>query len=396
MQATPRLRAWLLVALLALLVPLAGLPAQTPQSAQERAREEARAESELERIRSELRELAAAQQRLEGQRSSASQALREADAAVGAAVRGLRDTEAGIATQEGRLRELEAEASALESRLSGQREALAALVRSAYALGRHEQLKLLLAQDRISDLARVLAYHRYVQEDRSERIRGLLDELQVLAELSEQVRERRGVLAVSQLRQQQQLGELEAQRGERAGVVAELEARHQAGAERIAALGRDQEALGKLLEQLRDVLADVPRQLDDATPLSQRRGQLPWPLDGARLVAFGGPMPDGRAAQGWLIAGTAGAEVRAISHGRVAFADWLKGYGLIVIVDHGDGWMSLYANNDALLKDAGDWVRAREPVATVGSSGAQGRPALYFELRRESRPVDPASWLQRR
>ncbi|TXK64857.1 peptidoglycan DD-metalloendopeptidase family protein [Alkalisalibacterium limincola] len=107
-------------------------------------------------------------------------------------------------------------------------------------------------------------------------------------------------------------------------------------------------------------------------------------------------MPDGRAAQGWLIAGTAGAEVRAISHGRVAFADWLKGYGLIVIVDHGDGWMSLYANNDALLKDAGDWVRAREPVATVGSSGAQGRPALYFELRRESRPVDPASWLQRR
>jgi murein hydrolase activator len=384
------------LAVLALLVPLAGLPAQTPQSAQERAREEARAEGELERIRSELRELAEAQQRLEGQRSSASQALREADAAVGTAVRGLRDTEAGIATQEGRLRELEAEASALETRLSGQREALAALVRSAYALGRHEQLKLLLAQDRIGDLARVLAYHRYVQEDRSERIRGLLDELQVLAELSEQVRERRTALAASQLRQQQQLAELEAQRGERAGVVAELEARHQAGAERIAALGRDQEALGKLLEQLRDVLADVPRQLDDATPLSQRRGQLPWPLDGARLVAFGGSMPDGRAAQGWLIAGTAGAEVRAISHGRVAFADWLKGYGLIVIVDHGDGWMSLYANNDALLKDAGDWVRAREPVATVGSSGAQDRPALYFELRRESRPVDPASWLQRR
>ncbi|TXK64856.1 murein hydrolase activator EnvC family protein [Alkalisalibacterium limincola] len=264
--------------MLALLVPLAGLPAQTPQSAQERAREEARAEGELERIRSELRELAEAQQRLEGQRSSASQALREADAAVGTAVRGLRDTEAGIATQEGRLRELEAEASALETRLSGQREALAALVRSAYALGRHEQLKLLLAQDRIGDLARVLAYHRYVQEDRSERIRGLLDELQVLAELSEQVRERRTALAASQLRQQQQLAELEAQRGERAGVVAELEARHQAGAERIAALGRDQEALGKLLEQLRDVLADVPRQLDDATPLSQRRGQLPWPL----------------------------------------------------------------------------------------------------------------------
>lgn len=391
-------RAWHLAVLLAWLVPLAPLPAQAPpaQPPLERAAEEARAERELERVRSELRELAQAQQQLEGQRSSASQALREADAAVGAAVRGLRDTEAGIATQEARLRELEAEAGALEVRLSGQREALAALVRSAYALGRHEQLKLLLAQDRISDLARVLAYHRYVQADRGERIRGLLDELQVLAGLSEQVRERREALAASRLLQQEQLGELEAQRGERAGVVAELEARHQAGAQRIAALGRDEQALGKLLEELRDVLADVPRQLDDATPLSDRRGQLPWPLDGTRLVGFGAQMPDGRAAQGWLIAGTAGAEVRAISHGQVAFADWLKGYGLIVIVDHGDGWMSLYANNDALLKDAGDWVRAREPVATVGSSGAQGRPALYFELRRESRPVDPATWLQRR
>jgi murein hydrolase activator len=388
--------AWPLAVAVALLVPWAAVPAQSPPTAQERAQEEARAERELERVRSELRELALAQQQLQGQRTSASQALREVDAAVGAAVRGLRDTEAGIATQEARLRELETEADALEARLSGQREALAALVRSAYALGRHEQLKLLLAQDRISDLARVMAYHRYVQEDRSERIRGLLDELQVLAELSVQVRERREALAASRLRQQEQLAELESQRGERAGVVAELESRHQAGAERIAALGRDEAALGKLLEDLRDVLADVPRQLADATPLADRRGQLPWPLDGARLVGFGGRMPDGRAAQGWLIAGTAGAEVRAISHGQVAFADWLKGYGLIVIVDHGDGWMSLYANNDALLKDAGDWVRAREPVATVGSSGAQGRPALYFELRRESRPVDPATWLQRR
>jgi murein hydrolase activator len=88
--------------------------------------------------------------------------------------------------------------------------------------------------------------------------------------------------------------------------------------------------------------------------------------------------------------------VRAIAHGRVAFSDWLKGYGLIVIVDHGDGWMSLYAHNDALFKDAGDWVRAGEPVAGVGSSGGQGRAALYFELRQNGRPVDPRSWLQKR
>ena len=97
---------------------------------------------------------------------------------------------------------------------------------------------------------------------------------------------------------------------------------------------------------------------------------------------------------GWLVAGTAGAEVRAVAPGRVAFSDWLKGYGLLTIIDHGDGWMSLYAFNDALLKDVGDWVRAGDPLATVGSSGGQGRPALYFELRRNGQPQDPKPWLR--
>ena len=105
-------------------------------------------------------------------------------------------------------------------------------------------------------------------------------------------------------------------------------------------------------------------------------------------------LPDGRGSDGLLIAGTAGAEVRAVAPGRVAFSDWLKGYGLLTIVDHGDGWMSLYAFNDALLKDVGDWVRGGEPLATVGSSGGQGRPGLYFELRRNGQPQDPKPWLR--
>ena len=115
---------------------------------------------------------------------------------------------------------------------------------------------------------------------------------------------------------------------------------------------------------------------------------------GSVLAAFGGRLPDGRPSDGLLIAGTAGAEVRAAAPGRVAYSDWLKGYGLLTIVDHGDGWMSLYAFNDALLKDVGDWVRAGDPLATVGSSGGQGRPALYFELRRNGQPQDPKPWFK--
>lgn len=387
---TPRL------ILLAMLLALSGIATVGAQAPVQRKQQETEAAKKLEQVRAQIRTLTQQQRQLEGERGEAARAVREADQQVGVAVRALRQTEAAIATQEAELAKLEHDKAALEQRLSSQRETLAALVRSAYALGRHEQLKVLLAQDRVADLARVMAYHKYLQADRSERIRGLMDELQALADLAKQVEDKRAELVAARNAQQVRLAELEGQRDQRRTLVAELDGRYRDSTARIAALGRDEKALVKLLEQLRDALADVPRQIEDGRPFAQRRGALPWPLAGALLTGFGGKLPDGRAAEGWLIAGTAGAEVRAISHGRVAFADWLKGYGLIVIVDHGDGWMSLYAHNDALLKDAGDWVRAGDPVASVGSSGGQGRAALYFELRQNSKPVDPRNWLQRR
>jgi len=382
--------------LLWLLLAATGASAASPLVGAERQRQEVQAAQQLEQVRTQIRALTEQRRILQGDRGSAADALRRADGEVSDVVRALRHSEAAIATQETELARLEGERTALQRRLSGQRAALATLVRSAYALGRHEQLKLLLAQDRIADLARVMVYHRYFQDDRLTRIHGLTDELAALAALGERVEATRDSLNATRLDQQAQLQQLEGQRDSRRELIAALEARYHDAEQRLHALGRDEKALVQLLERLRDVLADVPRQLDDAKPLASRRGALPWPLAGVLLSGFGGRLPDGRTAEGWLIAGTAGAEVRAISHGRVAFADWLKGYGLIVIVDHGDGWMSLYANNDALLKDGGDWVRAGDPIATVGSSGGQGRAALYFELRQGSKPVDPRSWLKRR
>ena len=107
-------------------------------------------------------------------------------------------------------------------------------------------------------------------------------------------------------------------------------------------------------------------------------------------------MPDGRASEGVLIAAAPGTTVRAVADGRVVFSDWMNGYGLILIIDHGNGYMSLYAHNDALLRDAGDNVKRGDALASVGNSGGQGRPALYFELRRNGQPVNPDAWLQRR
>ena len=382
------------VAAALLLALLSAAPGAHAQTAPERAKKEVAAQKQLEALRAQIKAIAVEQRELEGERGEATKGLREADAKVGAAVRSLRQTEAGIATQEIELQKLEEQKLALEAGLAGQREALANLVRSAYALGRHEQLKLLLAQDKMSDLARVLAYHRYFQNDRQQRISGLLAELQQLATVARQIIDQRQALEAARLQQQAELTALEAQRSERAGLLAELEKRFKDRAARLAALGRDEKSVVRLLEKLRDAVADIPRQVDDNRPFASRRGQLGRPLAGSALAAFGGKLPDGRTSDGLLIAGTAGAEVRAVAPGRVAYSDWLKGYGLLTIVDHGDGWMSLYAFNDALLKDVGDWVRAGEPLATVGSSGGQGRAALYFELRRNGQPQDPKSWLR--
>jgi septal ring factor EnvC (AmiA/AmiB activator) len=383
-----------LIRALALALCLGALAAPAAAQDADRAKKEAAAQQRLEQLRRQIRDITAEQRKLEGERSAATRDLRAADARVGEAVRALRRTEAGIATTETELAGLHRRRDELEAGLSGQREALAALVRSAYALGRHEQLKLLLAQDRVADLSRVLAYHRYFQADRKERIEGLVGELRELAAVVRQIQDQRDVLEAARAAQQADLATLEAQRGERAGLVATLEAGFKDRAARLAALGRDEAGVLKLLEQLRDAVADIPRQVDDNRPFASRRGQLGRPLAGSVLAAFGGRLPDGRGSDGWLVAGTAGAEVRAVAPGRVAFSDWLKGYGLLTIVDHGDGWMSLYAFNDALLKDVGDWVRAGDPLATVGSSGGQGRPALYFELRRNGQPQDPKPWFR--
>ncbi|WP_290594851.1 peptidoglycan DD-metalloendopeptidase family protein [Arenimonas sp. SCN 70-307] len=378
----------------ALALCLGALAAPAAAQDADRAKKEAAAQQRLEQLRKQIRDITAEQRALEGERGAASRELRAADAKVGEAVRALRRTEAGIATTETELQQLQSQQGELEAGLSGQREALSALVRSAYALGRHEQLKLLLAQDRAADLARVLAYHRYFQADRQERIAGLIEELRALAAVARQIQDQREVLEAARARQQADLAALETQRGERATLLATLEAGFKDRAARLAALGKDEAGVVRLLEQLRDAVADIPRQVDDNRPFASRRGQLGKPLAGTVLAAFGGRLPDGRGSDGLLIAGTAGAEVRAVAPGRVAFSDWLKGYGLLTIVDHGDGWMSLYAFNDALLKDAGDWVRAGDPLATVGSSGGQGRPALYFELRRNGQPQDPKPWLR--
>jgi len=359
-----------------------------------RKQREAQTAARLAELRTQIKALAAEQKATEAKKGGVAAELRERDTRIAAATRELRALDARLEEQQQALAQLEARRDELDARLARQREALAALLRSAYALGQHEELKLLLQQDDVAAIARVLAYHRYFQAARLERIQGLLGDLRDLAAVQQTIGAQRAALAATRASREQELAGLGAERAERAALLARLDASLQDQQARLAALGKDERALQDLLERLRDVFADIPRQLAGAEPFDARRGRLPWPLGGKVAVGYGADDGSGRAISGIVIAAREGAEVRAVSHGRVAYADWLKGYGLLLILDHGDGYMSLYGYAGALLKDVGDWVDAGEAIATAGSSGGRKAPALYFELRQRGKPLDPRTWLK--
>ncbi len=400
-----------LILLACLLFFFTGSQAFAETTAQ-RAQKAAVAQKQLQQTRARIKALAEEQKKIESARSAASKVLREVDDKVSGTQRSLHALEAQIAEQQQALEDLREKRLALESSLSRQRAELATLIRSAYALGRHEQLKLLLEQDRMSDLARVLAYHRYFQRDRQQRITGISAELQSLAQIGDQIEAKQAELVAARDRQKSELATLAEQRRERGKVVSSLDSKFRDRSARITALGRDEKSTVVLLEKLRKLMAQMPKPVGKpakpgkpggpARPALKPSGTgsamipigpLKLPLAGNVLAGYGGVMPDGHKSQGWLIAGNPGAEVHAVSAGRVAYADWLKGYGLLIILDHGNGYMTLYAFNDALLKNTGDSVQAGETISTVGSSGGQGRSALYFELRRNGQAQDPRSWL---
>ena len=374
------------------------------------AQDQDEAQRRLERTRADLAAIAAQRRKLEGERGAAARALREADEQVGNTARELAALQRQVDERASALADLHVRRDELNESLARQRRSLAALLRAAHALGEDAPLKLLLAQDRVADGQRLLAYHGYLQRERARRIDQLAAELQVLASVEVRIEAEQVALEVARTAQQARLDALERDRTARTGTLAQLESRYRDRAAREKALGRDVKSLERLLATLREAAARAARERAAAqasstsvTPAASvpafngiAVGGLGWPVAGTLLAGYGAKMPDGRRSDGALIAADAGTDVKAAAAGTVVFADWMNGYGLILIIDHGDDTMSLYAHNDTLLRNAGDSVARGDVVARVGSSGGQGRPALYFELRRKGAPVDPRSFLERR
>ena len=371
----------------------ATVPAQDAETAK-RAAQEAEAKKKLDGVRAELRALAEQQRAATGERDEATRALREKEVALGVVARDVHALDERMAAQQRQLDELDAQRARLDARLKSQRDTLAGLLRSAYALGHGEELKLLLQQDDVAAISRVLAYHRYFQRAQVAQIEHLLGDLKQLADVQAAIRSTTAELVATRDARNAEGARLESERSARTELLAQVEAKLKDQGARIATLGRNESEIASLLERLRDVFADIPEQLAGNESFANLRGRLAWPLQGKVVSGFGTSDESGRRSSGLLLAAKAGSAVHAVSHGRVAFADWLRGYGLLLIIDHGDGYLSLYGCNEALLKDVGDWVSAGEAIATSGASGGQKAAGLYFELRAKGQAVDPRAWLR--
>ncbi|MEO6968018.1 MAG: peptidoglycan DD-metalloendopeptidase family protein [Rhodanobacteraceae bacterium] len=371
---------------LALLTAMFGAPAHAQSDDAQRKAQQAQAQQKLDAVRAQIGEIAAQQRATAAQRESLNATLTQQARQLSDAARVLHDTDAAIEEKSVALEQLISERVALETKLAGQREALAQLLRAAYALDRGSDLSMLLGNEDIGRIARMLAYSRYFQNDRVQRIRALLADVARLDQVKAGIDADKAALDKQRGEHAARAQSLEQARDAQQHLLAAADAQLAQQKDKLDALQRDAQALNQLLEKLKDVFADIPKQLGVERPFAQLHGQLPWPTTGAAHTGAG------VLARGLLIAAKPGAEVHAVAYGRVAWADFMRGYGMLVIVDHGGGYMSLYGNNESALVGVGDWVKPGHAIATVGRG--QGQAGAYFEIRKDGKPVDARGWLK--
>jgi len=353
---------------------------------------QADAERELEAVRDRIEGLEARVARQTADRRDQAAALKQVELELARAAQELSRLRADLKRQQARQGELARQVETARVSLVGERDALGAQVRLSYMTGGQELIKLLLSQENPTDLGRMIVYYDYLNRARSARIGDVTAQLEQLAALVEQSAATERELDALETAQQAELAAREQARAVRAGLLDELDRSIVEAGGQIENLREEERRLADLLLELGELLAGFP--VDSEEPFADLRGRLAWPAPGRLAGDFG--QSRGGAAVRWngvLLEAARGTPVRSIYHGRVAFSDWLPGLGLLIIVDHGDGYMSLYGHNEALLKDSGDWVTPGEAIAQVGDSGGQAIPSLYFEIRQNGAPVDPHRWI---
>ncbi|PVZ43090.1 murein hydrolase activator EnvC [Pseudomonas sp. CC120222-01a] len=424
------------------LIPLALSCLLSPAFADERAQ----TQQQLDATRQDIAELKKTLGKLQEEKAGVQKDLKATETDIGNLEKQVEALQQELKKTEGELERLDTEKKKLQSARVEQQRLIAIQARSAYQNnGREEYLKLLLNQQNPEKFARTLSYYDYLSKARLEQLKAFNETLRQLASVEQNISREQEQLLAQRADLDTRRQALDAERGKRQQVLAKLNSDVKDGDQKLQARQQDQADLAKVLKTIEETLARQAREAEEARkkallaqqeaekrrqqealaaradkedaeppkkarttlgPLvssdgasyggafSAARGKLPWPVNGRLLARFGDARgSDARAKwDGVMISASPGTQVHAVHGGRVVFADWLRGAGLLVILDHGNGYLSLYGHNQSLLKSAGDIVKAGEAISTVGDSGGQDSAGLYFAIRQQGRPTDPSQW----
>ena len=352
-------------------------------------------ERELEQVRDRISDLKESMDRAAAERDRLTGELQTIEVAISEQRMRINDIEREQRFTEKKKAALDADLAERKVHLDVESGELAQQVRAAYMSGSQEKIKLLLNQRDPATLGRLMAYYRYLNDYRADNISAVMEEIRKLDELQSQIAAEEARLAGLAKSHYAELTKLNSSQEERQSLLASLRKKIANEGQEVDRLAAQEQDLTRLIAELTSILSDYP--ISSEEPFSKHKGKLTWPVAGTLIHDFGQPRVGGRIKwNGVVMAAPRGREVRAVYHGRIAFADWLAGMGLLVIVDHGEGYMTLYGYNETLLKNAGDWVAPGDVIATVGDSGGQAQASVYFELRKGTKPVNPRQWVTRR
>ena len=351
-------------------------------------------EARLNELKSEIKKLEHWLNSAKDEYAGLNKSLKQSDEEIGALLKQIQQTQTQLREEQARLKKLRLEQTQLHQLQTEHQRHLSQQVIASRNMGDESALRLWLAQDDPQQSQRLMRYFSYFNQARVENIEHTMAELVRLDQIAELIVQQEQALKSTEQSLLNKNKTLSSKRKDQQRILANLSKKMNTESQRLTQKQADRKRLENLLAEVETILANSPRQ-NDERPFSKMKGKLPRPVAGRVLKAFGNANSDTMSRwEGWQISVQEGAEVRAIHHGRVVFSDWLRGFGLLLIIDHGQGYLSLYAHNETLLRDVGSWVNGGDVVAAAGRSGGLTDPALYFEIRYQGRPQDPAVWIR--
>lgn len=349
--------------------------------------------AELQQLRDRIRALREELTTQQQQKHRESTRLEKIEKQIAKSARQIKKLAGQLDDKHRELKNLQQQKTQIEKRLARQRDLLARQIRTAYMIGRQEYLKLLLNQENPAVIGRTMTYYDYFHRARSHNINEALQTLTRLEEVKATIKLKTVQLEKLRDEQLQAKTSLEETYRQRSDILAALEAEIKTKDQKLQRLSEDESNLQTLLREIRVIMPSLLTETDKRETFAKKRGRLFWPVKGHVEKLFGKARQAAHISwNGVIIDSPEGREVRAVSHGRVAYADWLRGYGMLIIIDHGDGYMTLYGHNQAIFKETGDWVEEGEVIGSVGRSGGQEQSGLYFEIRHQGKPTNPVQW----